>query len=144
MEALAALRDLPEVSLCHGPSNEMRQVALCSCSAAPKAGWMRVRWGNTWLAGGAIAIDAMGMLAMVVGDGPCPAVETKYPRARKCCLTTLCLRSPDTRAKWIALLRAFLDPAHPDSGTACATRSPRADSTPGAASGWTPPENSDF
>ena len=33
-----------------------------------------------------------------------PTVETKYPRAQKCCPTKLRLRSPYTRARWIALL----------------------------------------
>ena len=32
-----------------------------------------------------------------------PTVDTKYPRAQKLCPTKLRLRSPYTRAKWIAL-----------------------------------------
>src|SRR6266436_1523594 len=33
-----------------------------------------------------------------------PTVETKYPRAQKCCPTKFRFFSPYTRAKWIALL----------------------------------------
>ena len=33
-----------------------------------------------------------------------PTVETKHPRAQKCCPTKFCFRSPYTRARWIALL----------------------------------------
>src|SRR5215469_16474052 len=33
-----------------------------------------------------------------------PTVDTMYPRAQKCCPTKFCLRSPYTRARWIALL----------------------------------------
>src|SRR5215472_6000226 len=32
-----------------------------------------------------------------------PTVDTKYPRAQKCCPTKFLFRSPYTRARWIAL-----------------------------------------
>lgn len=43
-----------------------------------------------------------------------PTVETKYPRAQKCCPTKLRLRSAYTRDKWIALFPLM-------SPTTCAT-----------------------
>ena len=44
-----------------------------------------------------------------------PTVEAKYPLAQKCCPTKLRLRSPYTRAKWIALL-PLMNPTTCDTG----------------------------